>query len=385
MSGLNHHILVVAGETSGDKHGADLVRALHDLDASLTFSGLGGPKMKAEGVQLTQDFTELAVMGFTEILKNYFKFKKAFNAILQEAESTKAKAIILIDYPGFNLRLAKALKAKGLKVIYYISPKVWAWKESRVKQIKAYVDQLLVILPFEKEFYRKHNVNAIYVGNPLLEQVRVTEERPVFLTKHRCDLNKRTIILMPGSRKNEILRLLGIMVEASQQLAQKYPDLQFILLRAPNVDPGLLEAAIGRPLPDNIVVIDHDHYNAIHAADFCLVASGTATLEVGILGKPMVVVYRGSLITEFLSKLIIKIPYVSLVNIIAGKKIVPEFLRASANPTNVFTYVDRVLNNPKEVQHIQKGLQGVKDKLGQGQASSKAAKHIKQYLKSLND
>ena len=317
------HFLIVAGEASGDVHAAHLVDELKKIDPALTFSGVGGPRLRASGVELYKDISSLAVVGFVEVLKHYREIRGIFNLILKKINDVKPLAVILVDYPGFNLRLAREIKKRGVKVIYYISPQVWAWKASRVKQVKKYVDKMLVLFRFEEDFYARRGVRVDFVGHPLADALNAPTDKNKFCQRYGLDTEKLTIGLLPGSRQNEVNALLPVMIGAADLLQKEFTSIQFLVLKAHTIERSLLERycrdAVCQPK-----IIDAGTYDGINACHLCIVASGTATLETAILEKPMVIVYKTSFLTWLMAKLLVKIPYIGLVNVVAGKKIVPE-------------------------------------------------------------
>ncbi len=370
-------IIIVAGEASGDMHAAHLVEKIKTLDPQIKIAGFGGPQLQAKGVEIYQDLTKIAVVGFFEVLKHYPLFKKAFNLILKKIKTTKPSAVILVDYPGFNLRLAKEIrKIKGLntKIIYYISPQVWAWKQKRVADIKKYVDEMLVLFEFEKTFYKRFNVNATFVGHPLLELMDVNLKKEEYLKTTKLQEYKLTIGLLPGSRKKEVERHLPIMLETIEVLNKEFPMLQFLIIQAPTIETEFIESL----LPQNTrhLALVPQSYNAINACDLCMVASGTATLEVAILGKPMVVIYKTSLLTFALAKWLIKIPYIAMVNVIAERKIVPECVQHQARPSVIAKELKAIFTDEIKIAEIKSDLGEVKKSLGDGGASERAARAI---------
>jgi len=374
------HILIVAGEASGDIHAAHLVDEIKKLDPEVTFSGLGGIHMKNSGVEIYHDLTKLAVVGFWEVLNHYGEFKKIFDSFLKKAKEIKPACVILIDYPGFNLRLAKKLKEQHIKVIYYISPQVWAWKKNRVHQIKKYVDRMLVIFQFEKDFYASFGMEVDFVGHPLADDIKVTVEKEAFLKGHHLQEYRLTIGILPGSREKEIQRILPVMLKAASALQKNYPMLQFMIVKAPTIDSQLIYEQLSKN-EQKIPVIEEDRYNAMHACDLCMVASGTATLETALLLKPMVVVYKTSFLTWALAKLFVKIPNIGLVNVVAGKRIVPECIQQEATGSNIARHLESIFKDEIRIAQIKTGLAEVKRSLDAGGASQKAAKLV---LESLN-
>jgi lipid-A-disaccharide synthase len=371
-------ILIVTGEASGDMRGASLVRAVKAIRPDTAFFGIGGDRCRHEGVETFMDITSLAVIGFSDVLKNLPRIKRVFNLTIKHAREERPALAILVDYPGFNLRLAKELKKLGIKVIYYVSPQIWAWKESRVKIIRQVTDRMMVLFPFEKELYARHGYAADFVGHPLVDEVKATLSRAAFLKSIGLDPEKPVLAFLPGSRENEISRLLGAMVSSAQIIQKKIPDLQVIILKA-----GMLAAG---PFKDACSTIQtparfsEDYYNALCACDAAVVCSGTATLECALMEKPMVVVYKTSWFTWFLGRWLVKIPYIALVNIVAGKKIVEELLQDNASPGNISHEAIKLLGMD-DASPMRLALKRIRDLLGESGASDKAAGIIVNELK----
>lgn len=375
MEKSSNHIIIIAGEDSGDLHGALLVKALKQLKPELTFSGLGGQKMQASGVNLYQDFTKMAVVGFVEVLKHYPEFKKIFDFILNKIKTVKPVAVILIDYPGFNLRIAKKLKNIDTKVIYYISPQVWAWKKNRVYIIKEYVDRMLVLFKFEKDFYAKYGIDVDFVGHPLIDTVKVESSKNKVLTKVDLQDYKTTIGLLPGSRQKEIERHLPVMLQTAEILQKEFPMLQFLLIKAPSISRSTL-LEMTEKIKLRIPIIEDNIYDAIGACDLCLVTSGTATLETAILEKPMVVMYKTSWITWMLAKMVVKIPHISLVNVVAQKEVVPEFIQNRATDQALADALKKIFTNEIRIATMKDQLREITESLGTGPSAFNAAKSI---------
>lgn len=368
-------MIVVAGEASGDLHAAHLVKELKKLNSGLTFSGVGGGHMRAEGVTLYEDIRKLAVVGFVEVLKHFTDIKKIFYRILEEAERRKPDAVILVDYPGFNLRLAKELKKRGIKVIYYISPQVWAWDEGRIKLIREVTDKMIVLFPFEKTFYARHGLEVAFVGHPLVETVHPYPQPEQFLKSLGLSPLKITVGILPGSRQKEIERLLPVMLKAAEALYLANKNLQFLLMRAPTIDRETIDGYLqGIRLP--ICVVDRQTHAGISASQICMVASGTATLETAILEKPMVVIYKTSFVSWLLARLFIRIPCIGLVNVVAEKKIVPECIQFDATPEKIAREIKSMLANKARLADIGKELRKVKTSLGATGASRRAAQEV---------
>ncbi|MCB9758071.1 MAG: lipid-A-disaccharide synthase [Candidatus Omnitrophica bacterium] len=373
------HLMIVAGEVSGDNHGAALVKALQQLHPALTFSGLGGPKMQAAGVDTDEDLTRFAVVGFFEIIKHYREFHRCFESFLHNVSQRKPAAVILVDYPGFNLRLAARLKKMGVPVIYYISPQVWAWKENRVNFIKKNVDLMMVLFDFEKKFYADRGVEVDFVGHPLADEIQITSTREETLTKAGLSADKFTIGLLPGSRQKEIESLLPPMLDAAKIMHTQDPRFQFLILKASNLAPELFKNFLTqKSFP--LKLIDGHFHDGLNACDICMVASGTATLETALLLKPMVIVYKTSFLTFTLAKALIKIPYIGLVNVVAGKKIVPECIQDNANGSAIAAELKKIYQNPSEFDTMCANLEKVKISLGASGASKRAAESILRFL-----
>lgn len=375
MERTRKSFVVIAGEASGDMHGAHLVRALQKLCPESEFTGLGGTQMRAAGVHLYDDLTRLAVVGFWEVVKHYAAIKKVFHLILKKIDETKPDAVILIDYPGFNLRLARELKKRKIKVIYYISPQVWAWKKNRVYFIQKYVDHMLVLFPFEQKFYAQFGVNVSFVGHPLVDTVYATMDKYSFLQSQNLDPEQYTIALLPGSRQKEIERLLPVMLDAASQIHKDFPNIQFLIVQAPTIERGTIESYT-KNKPVSLCIVGQNTYNCVHAADFCVVASGTATLETALLHKPMVIVYKTSFFTWLLAKMFVRIPYIGLVNVVAGKQIVPECVQNNATGLRIADQIRQIMTNEIRLADMKSELSKVKSLLGSTNASERAAREI---------
>ena len=382
--------MIVAGEASGDMRAAGLARALKALDPTLRLSGIGGAHMRQAGVECFTDITELAVIGIAEVIKNFSRIKNVFDQTLKQIDTTQPDAVILVDYPGFNLRLAGEIKKRKIKIIYYISPQVWAWREKRILKIKKLVDRMIVLFPFEKDIYKKYGMTVDYVGHPLIDEIIVERNQTEVLKSIGLSASKTTIGLMPGSRAKEVERHLPCMLEAAQILFKKNQERQFILLKASTIPLKLIEDELSfyKHLP--LKIYDCPTYDGINAkrpncfdydgmnaADAVIVASGTATLECALLKKPMVIIYKTSWVTYALAKALIKIPYIGLVNIVAGKKIVEELIQNDATAARLSDAMEAALHNHQIIDE----LTAVKASLGESGASLRAAKVVLQTIK----
>ncbi|MCA9406770.1 MAG: lipid-A-disaccharide synthase, partial [Candidatus Omnitrophica bacterium] len=354
------------------------------INPDTTISGLGGPAMKDKGVDIFYDLTQIAVVGFVEVLKHYTLFKRIMDDFVQKAAQEKPDAVILVDYPGFNLILAKKLKALGIKVIYYISPQVWAWKEKRVTKIKQTVDLMLVIFQFEKNFYQRHGIDAEFVGHPLTDSIVVTQNRIEFLKNLGLAVDKFTVALLPGSREKEIERHLPVMCAAMNVLHKDFSKVQVLIVKAPSISEETI-TNYSNTLNVPFKIVDKNAYNAINAADFCIVSSGTATLETALLQKPMVIIYKTSFLTWLIAKTFVKISDIGLVNVVAGKRIVPECVQFQATGINIAAEAKNILTDETKIAAIKNELKILKNSLGESGASQKAAQAINSFLKSTSN
>jgi len=365
-------IIIVAGEASGDLHAANLVRAIRDIQPEVKFYGLGGNKMQVAGVELFYDLTRLSVVGFSEVIKHLKTIRRIFKQLLKNIDEIKPDAAILVDYPGFNLRLAKELKKRNIKVIYYISPQIWAWGLNRVHLIKRVVDKMIVILKFEEGLYKKYGVDVSFVGHPLLDIVKPTASKVEFLKSVGLDINKTTIALLPGSRHKEVEGLLPIMLRAAQIIRQRYPLTQFLLLKSSTVNEEIFRKILASTNLSLTAVIDQT-YNGLNASEFAIVTSGTATLETAILQVPMVIIYRVSFLTWLFIRKMLKIPYIGLVNVVVGKKIVPECLQYEATPEIIAKNILEIMESPERLSATKNELIKLGRSLGENGASNRAA------------
>ncbi|HQP91951.1 MAG TPA: lipid-A-disaccharide synthase [Candidatus Omnitrophota bacterium] len=382
---MEKKILIVAGEASGDLHASHLIQHLKNSMPDVKFYGLGGRNMKAAGADIVFDLTSIAVVGFFEILKHYSLFKKIFNDILEKTKVEKPDAAILVDYPGFNLRLAKELKNNGIPVIYFISPQVWAWGKNRISFIRKTINLMLVLFKFEETLYKDGKFNVKFVGHPLLDVVKAPKSKQALLSENGLKEGFETIALLPGSRNREILNHLPIMIEAAQKMLKENAKLQFLICRASSVGREVYKTILDNSKIDfPYKMLDDETYNGISACDVAIVASGTATLETAILNKPMVIIYKVSFITWLLAKMFVKIPNIGLVNVVAGQRIVPELVQKDANPKNLAKTTLALLKNKARQEKIHAELYALKNTLGIPGAYSRAANEIKNFLNNRN-
>ncbi len=375
--------MIVTGEASGDLHGANLVKALQLKQPGLQFCGMGGTELAALGVEILYDAAKVSVVGVCEVFSHLKDIWLAQRALRRRLAEDPPDLLILIDLPDFNLLLAKKAKKLGIPIFYYISPQLWAWRSGRVKTIKARVDRMGVILPFEEEFYRQRGVEATYVGHPLLDTVKTTTTSDQFLQRHNIPQGTRCIGLFPGSRKREVSSLLPIFFCAAEYLQEKVAEkIVFFVPKASTIDIQEFAAAgLGRYQQSlDIRIIEEDRYDMMAACDAVVTASGTVTLELAILEVPMVVVYKLAPLTYRIGKLLVKVDFFSLVNLIAGYAAVPELLQHEVTATRIATELSAISTLPARKKQLKQALKEVRDKLGESGASEKAAAVALQML-----
>ncbi|MGF2414648.1 lipid-A-disaccharide synthase [Ferruginibacter sp.] len=378
---------IIAGEASGDLHGSNLIKELRKLDTSASIRCWGGDKMEAAGATLVKHYRDLAFMGFVEVIKNLRTIFRNINFCKKDIAANKPDVLILIDYPGFNLRIAEWAKQQGIKVIYYISPQVWAWKENRVKGIKANVDKMLVILPFEKDFYKKWNYEVEYVGHPLVEVIEEFGSAPYgmelgaqnttsFLTNTQLPItNSGLVALLPGSRKQEILKKLPIMLE----VAKHFTAYQFVVAKAPGLEESFYNELLA-PY-SNVSSVVNKTYQLLAQSKAALVTSGTATLETALFAVPQVICYKGNSISYQIAKRLIKIKYIGLVNLIMDKEVVKELIQNELTVENCTRELEALLTNENKQQQLKADYAALKKLLSQGgHASANAAKSIYNFV-----
>ncbi|OGR19478.1 MAG: lipid-A-disaccharide synthase [Desulfobacterales bacterium GWB2_56_26] len=369
-------IMIVTGEASGDLHGANLLRALQAQLPDLVVCGMGGQELASLGMDILFDAAKVSVVGIVEVFPHLPDVFKAQRLLRRRLQTDRPDLLILIDLPDFNLMLAKKAKSLGIPVFYYISPQVWGWRSGRVKTIKKRVEKLGVIFPFEADFFRERGVDAEYVGNPLLDSVRILEDRRAFLARHGLTAETTSIGLLPGSRKREIASLLPVFLGAARLMQEQFHTrLAFFLPQASTItDRDLEEAGLADFQRDlDIRIVKDDRYSMMAACDAVMAASGTVTLELAILQVPMVVCYKLSPLTYRLAKMMVKLDHFSLANLIAGYTAVPELLQDEVTPENIADELMALLTIPEKMHTMKTALQGIKHKLGEAGASEKAA------------
>jgi lipid-A-disaccharide synthase len=376
-------VLIVAGEASGDMYAAELVS---DLQSKLgtdspQFFGCGGKKMRETGVETLVDLHSLSVLGPFEAVSHLLHLYSALRLIVRSAAARRPCVAILVDFPDFNLRLARKLKTIGIPVVYLIGPQVWAWRSGRVERMKGIIDQTLVILPFEKEFYADRGMAVDYIGHPLVDRVHVTKSRDDFFRIHRLDAAIQTVSLLPGSRTKEIKFHLPILLHTARLLHWRRP-IQFLLPFSSSFLRSLIEQKVAEAggCSFTLRLIEQDTYNAVGHSDLAVVSSGTATLEAALLGTPLITVFKISDLTWIVGQYLVKVPFYSLVNLIAGRQVVPELFQKDFTAERLYAEITRHLDDPQLLKRVRMDLVSVKHRLGKGGAIHQATERILPWL-----
>lgn len=373
-------LLLVAGEASGDLHGGNLARELKELIPNLVLEGSGGKKMRQAGVSTLFDIEQMGAVGVFELIGSLFHHWKIYQTFSSSISKGKYDAAVLINYPGLNLRLARKCKAQGVPVFFFISPQVWAWERGRIKAIRKTGKKIFVLLPFEESIYREAGVDVEFQGHPFIDIVPPDKSKKEALKGLGLDPALKTIGILPGSRKMEVEKLFDTMLEASVKIKKEFPLCQFVIPVADTIDPeAILEKLGSNPL--NIKVVHQKAYEVMYCSDFLIIASGSATLEAGILACPMVIVYKVGALTYSLFRHVVNVEHFGLVNIVAGKRIVPELLNQEASPDNIAREALRVLKDPAHQDRVKKDLLEVRRSLGRPGVVQRIASSI---CKSLN-
>lgn len=359
-------LAIVAGEASGDLHAGEVLKELRKLDPGIEAFGIGGEFLAKQGMTLLHHARDMAIVGLFNVIRHLRMFRRVFEELIAEIVRRKPDAVLLVDYPDFNLRVARRCKALGIPVVYYISPQLWAWRRGRVREVAKNVDRMIVIFPFEETFYKEHGVPVTYVGHPLIEQVIGVKRRPPQEGVTR-------VALLPGSRKMEVAALLPAMLDALEILGRERKVEPFIV-QAPTIEHDELESILQKH-GAHVPILPHDRGEAIAAADIALSSSGTATLECAILGTPVVVMYRLSRATHWLAKKLVDLPHFSLVNIVAGKNVVPELLQDEVTGPRI-AQVARELLEPAAYENVRQELAAVRAKLGKPGAARRTAREL---------
>lgn len=365
---------IIAGEASGDLHGSNLMKSLKQKDPAAQFQFWGGDSMATEADGLRKHYKQVAIMGFVEVLLNLRAIFSNIRLCKDQIEAFQPDVVVLIDYPGFNLRIAEFCKTRNIKTVYYISPKVWAWKENRAKKLEAYVDRLLLIFPFEVDYFKKWNVNAIFVGNPLLDAIAQFVPNPRFKQKNKLD-NRPIIALMPGSRKQEIAKILPLMLSATQQ----YSQYQLVIAGAPGIDPEFYHPFLN----DRISIVFNETYDLLNQSTAAIVCSGTATLETALFNVPQVCGYVANSLSYAIAKWLVKIKYISLVNLNLNRTCITELIQHEFTTHNLTRELNTILPNGNQRERMLSDYTELREILGGEGASSRAAAEIIRLAQSV--
>lgn len=368
-------IFLSAGEASGDLHGSHLVRAIRRACPEIRVSCLGGPLLENAGARVIVPNGDLAVVGLFEVLRHVKSIHRAYSRIRSYLMEERPEVVVLVDFPDFNFFLGRLAKRIGLKVFYYISPQVWAWRTGRVRSMKRFVDGMAVILPFEPPFYERYGMRVTYVGHPLLDALPNAPSREEASERYRAGDASWTVGLLPGSRRSEINLVLPVLLEAAGIIRQRLSGVRFLLPAAPSLDRSLIERRLaGSGLP--IQVVSGDTYGVIRACDLLITVSGTVTLEAAVLGTPMIITNRVSRLTCFVGRHLIRVPFVGLPNLIAGRRIVSEYLQEDARPEAIAEEAVRLLTNPGDLEKQRNALEAIRSELGRQGAADRVARLV---------
>ncbi len=376
----SHSMMIVAGEASADLHGAEVVAELNKRAPDLKIFGVGGQEMRAHQFEALVPAEEMSLAGLTEVLMGLPRMFKIMGQLTQAAQTRRPDVVMLIDLPDFNIRLAKRLKKLGIPVVYYISPQIWAWRQGRVEQIRRFVDKMLVILPFEQEFYKKHNVEVEFVGHPLVEELSHAPTQD--LARTELGLNQAAgpiVALLPGSRHKEVSRHLPIMLRAIGLLRRDKPNLRALIPVASTISEVWVEKLV-QDAGVEAEVVDGKAVEVVSACDAAVVCSGTSTLQTALLHKPMVVVYKVSWFTHFILKRLVKVANIALVNLIAGKELVTELVQNTFTPPRLKNELKSILENPEKQRDLKKGFEQLRSSLGDGAVASRVADAITEFI-----
>ena len=373
--------MISAGEASGDLHAANLVTAFGDLDGAAAFWGMGGPKLSAAGSELLVDSRELAYIGFVDVVLHYRKIMRELDKLRAAMRERRPDLVVLVDYPGFNMKLAHCAKSLGIPVLYYISPQIWAWRPHRIDEIRGVVDMMAVLFPFEVDIYREAGVPVRFVGHPLVDSVMVGTERGALKRQLGLQPERPTLGLLPGSRSAEIKRILPILARTATRLRERLGPINCLVPVADTVEPAKVQA-IAASLDADLTPVQGRTYDVVNACDAIATSSGTATLETAILGTPMTIVYRVGRLNYYLMKRLITVADIGLVNIVAGRRIVKEFLQQQARPVDIADELLRLLQDADYAQTMREELAEVKRRLGSGGANRRIAELVAELLRA---
>ena len=383
MTDKPKHFLIIAGEASGDLHGSMLVSEIKMCLPEARFTGMGGARMQKAGVDRLFGIERMGAVGFVEVLWDFIHYYNVYRTLMKEIAARSYDAIILIDYPTLNLRLAKQARRFDYPVFFFISPQIWAWRKGRIRTIRESVSKMFVILPFEEKLYLDAGVDAEFLGHPFVDLVRPSLTRKESQKKYSLSPKLKTIGLLPGSRMNEINSLLNVMVQAAEKIRAELGSCRFLLPVADSIDPDLIRQRLGDN-PLGIQLIEGQSYDVMNSCDMLIIASGSATLEAGIIGCPMVIIYKLNPLTYFLAKLLVNAPLVGLVNIVAEEEVVPELIQNQVTAENISAEVLAVLRAPEKEKAIRDRLLKIKNTLGKPGVMKVVAKRISVFMDRLS-
>lgn len=374
----SHNLLIIAGEISGDLIGASLIKELKKLDPKIETYGIGGNKMQIEGMNILYHINQMAFLGFSEIVRHLPFLKKVQSELLTIVKKKKINNVVLIDYPGFNLNIAKKIKKNGIKIIYYVSPQLWAWGSGRIKKIKNRIDKMLVVFPFEQKLYNKNNIDVELVGHPLVERINSYKflNRKELFHKFQLDESKDILLLMPGSRRQEVEKIYPQIVNAARKLGKEF-NLQIVTAGSVNIDIQLFNQLSGT---SDIKVVKGYTYDLIKHAKFGIIKSGTSTLEAACFALPMIIVYKTSGLTYLIGKQLITVNKIGMPNILLDDDVVPELIQSDVSEEKIYNAGKQILSDQNRYSSIKLKLSEVKNKLGNADASARAAKHIYELM-----
>jgi lipid-A-disaccharide synthase len=371
---MQNSVLIIAGEASGDLHGAALIRELKQLDSDLIFYGIGGNKMKNNGMELIYHSDKMSFLGFAEVVKHLPFIRKVQKELIDEVKIRKTRFAILIDYPGFNISIAKKLKELNVDIFYYISPQVWAWGKNRIKKIKKLIRKMFVVFPFEEKFYKEKGVDAEFVGHPLIHELKKYNflSRNELIEQFGLLTDKEILLLLPGSRKHEVTDIFPEIYSAAKQLAQKF-NFQIVVACASSVDESLLKETVKE---DNYKIISGHTYDLMKHSKFGIIKSGTSTLEAGLLNLPMIIVYKANALTYLIGKTLVKLDNIGIVNILLGKTLIPELIQNNVIADKIILEAENILNDPEKYNMIKTELNHLYEILGDKNAAKNTAQKI---------
>ena len=383
MTDKPKHFLIIAGEASGDLHGSMLVSEIKTCLPEARFTGMGGARMQKAGVDRLFGIERMGAVGIVEVLGNFGHYYTVYRTLMKEIATRSYDAVILIDYPTLNLRLAKQARRFDCPVFFFISPQIWAWRKGRIRTIRESVSKMFVILPFEEKLYLDAGVDAEFLGHPFVDLVRPSRTREESQKKYSLSPKFKTIGLLPGSRMNEVNSLLSVMVQAAEKIRSELGFCQFLLPVADSIDPKLIRKRLGDN-PLGIQLLEGQSYDVMNSCDMLIIASGSATLEAGIIGCPMVIIYKLNPLTYFLAQLLVNAPLVGLVNIVAEEEVVPELIQNKVTAENISAEVLAVLRAPEKEKVIRERLLNIKNTLGKPGVMKIVAKRIAVFMESLS-